>query len=301
MISQLDPSSESFLFNLARTTQRLNRAQSQITSGKRVGSVSDAPDQISALLQARSSFETTSQIKLDLSRVKTEVDSAESALASAVTMVDRARVSGLQAATGTATPESRATIADGLLSVLDQLMSVTRTNVEGRFVFSGDSDQAQPYTLDITLAAPVSAYLGSASTRKVLDPSGTAFQIARTAQQIFASPVASESVFGSITALRTALLANDSPGIAAALTNLRSAGDYLNSQHAFYGGVQTRIAAASELASKQEVRLKTQIGTIEDADIATAAVDLSEATFQHNAALAAKAKTPRTSLFDFLG
>lgn len=301
MMSQLDPSSESFLFDLSRTTQRLDRAQREITSGKRVSSVSDAPDQISALLQARSSLATNSQISLDLSRVKTEVDSAESAMAAAVTVVDRARVSGLQGATGTATDESRKTIADGLGDVLDQLIAITRTNVEGRFIFSGDSDQAEPYTLDLTQANPVSAYLGSASSRKVLDPSGNTFRVARTAQQIFNSPVASESIFGSISALRAALLANDQTGIATALGNLRSAGDYLNAQHAFYGSVQSQVASATELASKQEVRLKTQIGSIEDADIATSAVDLSEASFQHNAALAARAKTPRTSLFDFLG
>jgi Flagellin and related hook-associated proteins len=174
-MSQLDPSSESFLFDLSRTTQRLDRAQREITSGKRVSSVSDAPDQISALLQARSSLATNSQISLDLSRVKTEVDSAESAMAAAVTVVDRARVSGLQGATGTATDESRKTIADGLGDVLDQLIAITRTNVEGRFIFSGDSDQAEPYTLDLTQANPVSAYLGSASSRKVLDLRETLF------------------------------------------------------------------------------------------------------------------------------
>jgi flagellar hook-associated protein 3 FlgL len=301
MITQLDPSAESFLFDLARTTSRLNQAQKEITSGKRVSTVSDAPDEISALLQARATLDTTSQIHLDLSRVKSEVDSAESAIASAVALLGRARVSGLQGATGTATAANRQSIADDLGNILEQLVAGTRTNVEGRFVFSGDADQTPPYTIDINQTTPVSAYLGSAATRSVLHPSGAVFAVARTAQQIFDSPVASESVFGSITALRAALLTNDRPAIDTALQNVTSAAEYLNGQHAFYGRAQTNVSAAIDFAFKAEARLKTQISAIEDADIATAALTLSETRFQRDAALSARARAPRTSLFDFLG
>lgn len=300
MITFLDASSERFLLSLEGTKQRLDRAQRQLSSGKRINSVADEPDSVSALLRNRADLDMTTRIKTDMGRVKNEVDSAESAMSTAAGLVEHARVLTAQGATGTATPQARTEIAAELGDVLQQLVAITNTSVEGRYVFSGDSDQTTAYSIDLTQAVPVSVYQGTAATRQVLQPNGSLFSIAKNAQQIFDSAGAGENVFGAINAARLAMQNNDPAGIAAAAADIATADTYLNTQHAFYGGVQSQINSSIDQADKAEVRLKAQIGNLEDADMAQAALDLNDASIQQNAALQSRARLPRTSLFDFL-
>src|SRR4051794_1447879 len=102
MISGLDSSTDRFLTDLSATTRRVERAQQQVTSGKRITVASDDPDKISSLVEDRSELSAAQQAESGMSRVKTEVDTSEAALASAVKLLDRARVIATQGATGTA-------------------------------------------------------------------------------------------------------------------------------------------------------------------------------------------------------
>lgn len=300
MISGLDSSTDRFLNDLAATTRRIERVQQQITSGKRITAPSDDPDQISGLVEYHSELSMAEQAKTGLSRVKAEVDTSESALASAVTLVENARVIAARGTTGTATAEMRQSMADELTGILQQLVAIANTSVGGRFVFSGDNDQQPAYSIDITQAAPISAYAGADSTRQVLDATGSTFPTARTAQQIFDSSTPGESVFASINALRLALQADDSNAVAAATADVASAGSYLDTQQSFYGSVQNRVNAALDTASSTEVRLQSQISSLEDTDMVQAATELTQAELQRQTALAARGHIPRTSLFDFL-
>ncbi len=301
MINRLDSSSEQFLNALSGTQRRLNRAQLELTSGKRVNTVSDDPDQISSLLQARADLENSLQTKTDLGRVKTEVDTAESVMATAVSLVEHARVLAAQGATGTATPAARKNLADQLGDVLKQLVSISNTTVEGRNIFSGNSDQSAAYSIDLTQPVPTGTYLGTVATREVRHPNGSQFAVSKTAQEIFDSPNPGENIFTSINAIRVALESNDQAGINAALPNLDTASIFLNQQHAFYGSVQNQVTDGITYASKNQIRIEAKISSIEDADATAAALELNQSILQQNAALQSRGKLPRTSLFDYLG
>ena len=300
MISRLDSSSEQFLNALGGTQRKLNQAQLELTSGKRLNTISDDPDQISSLLQSRAELGNSVQTKSDLGRVKTEVDTAESVMATAVTLVEHARVLAAQGATGTSSAATRKNLADQLGDVMKQLVSVANTTVEGRSIFSGDSDQVAAYNIDLTQPVPTGTFLGTAATREIRHPNGTQFAVSKTAQEIFDSANPNENIFASINAIRVALQSNDQAAIDAALPNLDTAGLFLNQQHAFYGSVQSQVNDGITYADKDQIRLAAKISSIEDADATQAALELNRAILQQNAALQSRGKLPRTSLFDFL-
>lgn len=300
MISRLDSSSEQFLNALSGTQRKLNQAQLELTSGKRLNTISDDPDQISSLLQSRAELGNSVQTKGDLGRVKTEVDTAESVMATAVTLVEHARVLAAQGATGTSSAATRKNLADQLGDVMKQLVSVANTTVEGRSIFSGDSDQVAAYNIDLTQPVPTGTFLGTAATREIRHPNGTQFAVSKTAQEIFDSANPNENIFASINAIRVALQSNDQAAIDAALPNLDTAGVFLNQQHAFYGSVQSQVNDGITYADKDQIRLGAKISSIEDADATQAALELNRAILQQNAALQSRGKMPRTSLFDFL-
>ncbi len=301
MTTSLNPVNQQFVNNLNRVMERLNRDQLAMSSGVRMRQVSDDPDQVSPLLQARAALAASRQISTNLSNVKTEVDTAEQALENAVQLFDQVQTIAAQGATGTQTAEVRATLAVQLQSIEKQFVGIANTNIQGRFVFAGDSDQTAPYSYDATQANPVSAYQGSASTRAALDPNGGTFPVALTAQQIFDSDDPSTNVFGALNGLITALQSDDQTGLETAMNGLSKVAQYMNQQLSFYGNVQDQVATASDFAKTQQTGIQAQISGLEDTDVTSTILDLTQAQTQQQAALGAKAQVPRTTLFDFLG
>ena len=295
MISQLRPSDAVFLANTARLNKRIESASRQINSGKRLQTVSDDPDQIGTLFATRSQIGRLEQIGRNLTQVKTEVDTAEGALQAGVKLMDRAASLAAQGASSFAGGASRTVLANEIDSILDGMLGLTQATAQGRFIFAGDSDQTQPY------ASVTSGYAGSAATRAAIHPNGTTFAIAKSAEEIWSSADPERNVFQSLTAIRDALRANDDAAISAAQPKLRAATDHLNEQLAFYGTAQGRVAEATTLAQTETTRLRVQLSSIEDTDLLTASLELSTASRDYQAALQARAKSDRGSLFDYLG
>jgi flagellar hook-associated protein 3 FlgL len=300
MISSLDPAAQAFLTGVDQIQQRLNTAQAQLTTGLKINTVADDPSEIANLWQTRANLDQVQQINSNLGQVQTEVNTAESVLESAVTVVERAETLGAQGASGTVDAGTRQDLAGELGSVLQELVSTANTTVQGRYIFAGDSDQTAPYSIDLTQTDPVSAYQGSASTRIIQAPDGSTLQVALTAQQIFDSPNAQTNVFVSINSLRQALLNNDSAGISSALADVQSSDTYLNQQLAFYGTVQDRVTNSLDFSQNYQTQLQTQLSGIQDADETESITNLTQAQTQLQAALESRAQIPNKSLFDYL-
>lgn len=300
MISSLNPNTQQFLNDLNQISDSMQQAQNQVTTGLKVSQVSDQPDIISTLLSTRASLSTSQQISSNLGQIKTEVDSGEQALQSAVTLFDQVQTLGASGVTSTSTAATNATLAQQAGGVLQEMVGLADTNEGGRYIFAGDSDQQEPYTVDLTQTPPVSAYQGSAATRVAQHPDGSTFAVSLTAQTIFDSSDPTTNVFSAITNLQTALANNDTTAIEAANAGLSKIGDYLNQQLAFYGNVQDKVAQATDYASTQQTQLQTQIASLQDADLTSSILTLNQDQTQEQAALQSEARIPRTTLFDFL-
>jgi len=301
MISSLDPAHQSFLIGLGQIQQRLQTAQTELTTGLKINNVSDDPSQIASLWQTNSELDQVQQVDTNLGQVQTEVNTAESSLGSAVTLVERAQTLGAQGATDTSDVATRNELAGELGSILQELVATANTTVQGRYLFAGDTDQQAPYSIDLSQSSPISAYQGSASTRQIQSPDGTTFPVALTAQQIFDSPNAQDNVFTSINNLRQGLLNNDDTAINSAMSDVQTADTYLNQQLAFYGTVQDRVNNSLTFGQNYTVQLQTQLSGIQDANEAEAITNMTQAQTQLQAALQSEAQLPRTTLFDFLG
>ncbi len=129
MISSLDPSAQSFLTGLNQIQQRLQTAEQQLTTGLKINSVSDDPSQIANLWQTRSNLDQVQQINSNLGQVQTEVNTGESVLESAISLVESAQTLGAQGASDTSDANTRQNLAGQLGSVLQQLVSTANTTV----------------------------------------------------------------------------------------------------------------------------------------------------------------------------
>jgi flagellar hook-associated protein 3 FlgL len=215
--------------------------------------------------------------------------------------MDQIQSLAAQGESGTNTADTRSNIATQLGAALTNLVSLANTAAGGRYVFSGDSDQVKPYSIDLTQATPVSTYQGTPATRQVETPDGSQISVAMTAQQIFDGPTPETNVFGAVTALLTAMQNNDQAGIDAAMPQVSSAASYLNRQLASYGSIQNQVSNAIADGQQESVQLATQLNTIQGADLAQAIEQLNQANLQQQAVLGAQSQLSRKSLFDYLG
>jgi flagellar hook-associated protein 3 FlgL len=307
MLTNLDPEASLFVAQLNRLQQRIAQANSRVTSGKRITVASDAPDEISTLLQLRAGRQHNSQVKTNLAMAATEAGAADDALAASIRLMDTALSAAAQGSTSTLDATGRETLAEQAQAILQQMVGYSRTAVQGRYIFSGDEDGSPQYQYDATAANPVVQLASGGATREIEDPGGGSFRASKTAQDIFDSTdpatgtPAADNVFASLSGLILALQANDPAAVANVIPSLKAAAERLNSMEAFYGNVQARIQDAASFADQYDTKLQTQISAKEDADVPSAALELTQANTQMQAAFEMRAQRPKTSLFNYLG
>lgn len=323
MITNLNSANSLFLSNLNRIEQQIADANSRISSGKKISVASDAPDQVDSLLQLRADREHNTQIQSNLVLAQTDAQAADNALTGSISLLDRATTLATQAVTATQTAASRTSIAPEVQSLLEQMVSYSQTQVQGRYIFSGDQDSSSSYQLNLSnsTGSGVDQLTTAGSTRLIEDPAGGSFAASQTAQQIFGpttpsldadgNPVVDDNgnpvyvptqdnTFAALNGLRVALLANDTTGISNALNSIKQASTRLNAAQSFYGTVESRIQDATSFATSYDTQLQTEIAAKEDADIPGAALELTQANTQLQAALTMQGKMPTSTLFSYL-
>lgn len=306
MISNIDPANQIFLAGVDQIQQRITTANQQISSGLKVSVASDAPDEIGDLLQLRANQAQNSQMQENLNVELANAQTADSAIGSAIQLMDSATQIAASAVTTTATADTRNMLAQQIQALLSQMVDLSQTQVQGRYIFSGDNDQNPGYQLDLSAPNGVDQLSNAAATRQIQNPEGGSFPVSQTAQQIFDSQnsdgsAAPDNVFAALNSLRTALLNNDSAGISAAQNMIQQASTHLNDSQSFYGNVENQIQSATTYSVSYSTQLQTEIGNIEDADVTSAAQELTLANTQLQAAFEAEAKSPVSSLFSYLG
>lgn len=304
MISGLDPANEQFLASINALQERLNAAQSDLSSGLRVNKPSDAPQQLGDIFQARADLAHAQQVDQNLGIVKAQADAADSALQQAVQLLDQAATAGLQGAGDIQSPQY-ATLANQVQGLIAQMVSLSRTAVDGVYIFSGDQGGSPAYQVNTASPNGVDRLIQTQATAQVADPTGITFQVAKTAQDLFdkrdsSDNFAPENVFAALQNLQNALQSGNSTAISQAVDGIHTASAYMNQQLGFYGEAQNRIDSAITLAKKFEVQDQTTLSSLQDADVPAEALAMTQANTALDAAMSARAKRPTSSLFDYL-
>jgi flagellar hook-associated protein 3 FlgL len=304
-ISNLSPADQAFLAGVNTVEQQITAATQHITSGLKVSTAADDPAQIDDLLQLRADQQLDKQVASNLTMANSVASAADTAIGGAVQVVDTAIQIATQAAnslTGENTDSSLALQVQGLLS---QMVNYSQTQVQGQYIFSGDQPESPYYQLDLAAPQGVDQLLTAGATQQIQDPAGGSFAVSQTAQTIFGNQnadgtPAGDNVFAALNNLNNALQSSSIAGVKSALNNLQQASTRLNDMQSFYGVVEDRIQAATTYSSSRDTELETQVGSIQDADVTSDAMLLSQANTQLQAAFQAEAQIPKSTLFNYL-
>jgi len=302
----ISASNQKYLDSLQSTQLQLQQAQAQLSSGYRLQQASDDPSAISQIYGLQTQIAFNQQAQSNLGGAQSELSAADTALQSAVSAVQNAISLAAQGSSTTTTAKEQANLAIQVQGLQQTLVSLSQTQVNGTYIFSGDQSNEPSYKLDPTQPDGVQQLISATNTRVIQDVNGTSIATARTATQIFdaqdanGNPV-SGNVFAAINSLVTSLQNNNQAGISAANDALTAASQYLNGQLAFYGEAENRVSTATQLAQQFLVQEQSSLGQIQDANVPAAALELTQAQTQQQAALSVEAKIQQEpTLFSML-
>jgi flagellar hook-associated protein 3 FlgL len=306
MISGLSASNEQFLASLNILQNNLSQADEQLASGLSVNQASDAPQSIQDIFITRSELGQANQTAQNLTTIQGQVQTAAGAFQSAIQLLTQAVSLGTQGASTGTSVATQQTLATQIQAIQAQLVSISNTDVGGVYVFSGDASGSPAYQIDTSSPTGVDRLITpQQSTLQIAGPTGVTFQISMTAQDLFdqqdssGNPTANNA-FAALNNLVQALQGGNPATVSQAVDALKTASNYVNNQTGFYGAAENNVSSALDLAQKFQTQDQSQLSGLEDANTATLAVELTQASTAMDAAMSAQAHKPTSTLFDYL-
>jgi flagellar hook-associated protein 3 FlgL len=288
---------QNILSALDLTKQAQEQALAQLSSGRRVNTLSDDPSAAAAYVQNQTAFAAEDQFVRNISSVQGQLQASEGALNGAVNALTQAITLGTQGATGTLSDADRSTIAQQLQDIRDQLLSLANTSYQGNYLFAGTKVMTQPFVLDANVPSGV-RYDGNANANTVEISNGQTLSVQLPGSQIFSNPQG--DVFQALHDLTNAIASNNTTQAGALVTQLRQSLDQVTSQRALIGNGLSRLDSTESFLNQDKINLQTQENQLVGADMSVVATNLSNATIARNAVLAASAQIAKLSLLDYL-
>ncbi len=167
------------LANISGSAGRLAKAQEQLSSTKRINRASDDPQGSSLVLQMQERIGLTEAYQSATGSAQELLGMASATLNQVVELLQNAKDLAVQGSSDT-TGTVRNTLADQVNQLLEELLSESNTQVQGRYLFAGTQTSSAPFraTRDgagkITAVTPTRWALTAPSTCRL--PKGLSFR-----------------------------------------------------------------------------------------------------------------------------
>ncbi|MGD9366637.1 MAG: hypothetical protein PVH87_13140 [Desulfobacteraceae bacterium] len=269
---------------LFRQTEQMAKTQEQIVTGKRINRASDDPSGISSVLSYRKTISSLEQYNDNISNAKLHIDAIDNVLDMVTELLREAKEIAFDSA-----PDMRAQMAIDVAELRDQVLQMASYQIDGEYVFNGDSTNAAPYT-----SAPW-IYGMDTGTKEVTIGQNLTIDIIADGSAIFGPN--GNNVFNILDTLETALNADDAPTIKAQLDTALDRIETVRTENAV---VYKRLEATENHYSYFKVNVEEMLSNTEDADIAEAIVKFQVQQTSYESTLATSSMILQKSLVDFL-
>jgi flagellar hook-associated protein 3 FlgL len=281
---------------ISRTAEQLAQAQHQVASGRRISKPSDDPTSTSAAITDRAALGTLDAYTKTADTATSRLAVVDSALSDIINKIVAAQ-SAVSSARGSATNQSqRDAAATNLQAISDALLSDVNAQFHGAYVFGGTKATNAPYT---SAGGVVSSYQGNGTVMSVDVGPGRSVQVAFDGSSIVQGSDPT-NIFTVLSNLVTAARAGDSAGLAQGLDALGRALDRTTLAQTQVGSGLRALDDARARLSAQDLATSAQLAKTEDANMASAITQMSQADTAYRAALGAFSKIGTISLMDYL-
>ncbi|WP_017470758.1 flagellar hook-associated protein FlgL [Amphibacillus jilinensis] len=295
--------SNNMLKNIGSSYGSLSKYMNQLSTGKKITRPSDDPVVAMKGMGYRSQLSNIEQYERNLSEVHNWLNNTDDAMDETTQILHRINELTVQASNGTYDGDDRANIAKEVDQLIDQLIDVANTRVNGKFIFNGtdttgevdgDGNRVQPFIRNDDGTFEVSDNDGQVLIEV---SSGVKFQANSNPTNVF-----TEDFFVDLQELFSALDDENTPDedIAPFLNMIEGHTQTTLDERATIGGRMNRIDLIENRLANQNISAKSMMSDNEDIDLEEVIMNLVMQEAVHRASLSAGARVLQPSLLDFM-
>jgi flagellar hook-associated protein 3 FlgL len=293
--------------NLQLRQQQMSEAQERLTSGKRVLRASDDPAAAAHAERALAAIQRADADQRALETSRSAMQFAEAALGDAGELLQQARARVVEAGNGTYSDSERATLAEAIRGLRNDLLSVAnRTDGAGRYLFGGQGADSPP----LVDAIGGVTYVAAAGELYTASGESTPLTIDGRAAWLQApdplNPGATLSVFDVLDRVAGELATPGrdtlviAQGVRDGLGQIDAAAENLSRWRSRTGESLRRTDDIEERLAQGKLDAQRERSSSEDLDMVAAISDFQARQSGYDAALKSYSVVQRMSLFDYL-
>lgn len=274
---------------------RLAQTQSEVSSGLRIQQPSDAPEDISSLLQTKSDIATLTRQQAGADAALPGMQASDAALGNITQALQQARTLALQANNSTISADQRQVIAGQINTIQSQIVSLANTQVNDRYVFAGTKSDAAPFS-----AGPPVTYSGNDSPAQLSLAAGAEFAVSVTGPSLLNARGGTD-LFQNLSALESAVRSGDTKATAAGLAGLDDDMTNISRQQADIGAREQYVQMVRQQSDQNMTAAQARQSQLQNADMAGAILNEKTAENATQASLAMAGRVGQLSLLNYLG
>ncbi|HEX4608858.1 MAG TPA: flagellar hook-associated protein FlgL [Urbifossiella sp.] len=297
--------SDTVIRYMQQQTTQLAMYQNQVSSGQKIVAPSDDPANYPAFVQAQAASQRYDMYGQTISSATTDLNASAAALGTvndALTQAKTLAQEGINSTTDASGYSALATEVDGLVN---QVLGVANTQVNGKYVFGGTATDTQPFQMGTNASGTSTVtYQGSNAPAQVLIGQGQTVDTKYAGNQVFQQ--SGGDVFQALIGLRDTLRDTTLSGPAKAqaltqqLSNVDAARDAIGDTTAVQSSHLATLSVLQTQTSGQKLSADERVGDIGGTDYTQAIVKMNEQQTALQASMAVASKLLTPSLLSFI-
>ena len=286
--------------DLFRNAEQLLKAEERVATRKLINRPSDDPIGMAKVLDYRKIISSIDQYTSNIGTAKSRIEFTDTLLENLHDLLSQAKQIAVEHS-NELDPALRQTAAQQIEGIYDQIFAIANTKFDGNYLFAGHETDTQPFTKDLDDVI----YVGDSGKINIIVGEGAQVRINVTGNEVFTGVGVTNgtNVFDDLKALKDALEAVPfDPSAVSSLTDSLGKGvNQVESAAVRQSITYKRLETTENHWDKFKASIVDMLSKIEDADLASAIVELQAQETAYEVSLAAAAKMfDKKSLIDFL-
>ena len=294
------------LNQMVTTQNSLAQSQAQLSTGKKVVQVSDAPDEATAIQRLKSVIARQDSFEQAVKTTQNRLNAEETALDATANIMVRMKELTIQALNDTYGPKDREIIAVEMQGLQEDLLSYANTrDVNGAYLFSGSRVFTPPFAAN---AQGDIVYQGDETVTLVDVGDQRQIRLNRTGTEVFGrvtrdmpdGSTEGRSFFQSVQDLVDAVRTSDRGAMNRGLAEFDTLNQQVAISQAKVGSAMNVVSNQTAVLEETRLQLKTVLSEIEDLDYTEAVTEMQKRMMALEASQASFAQISRLNLFDYI-
>lgn len=277
--------------NLSSTSTTINELYIKASIGIEVAKASENPSAVGSILSCRSEIVKSERYVENCKNVQDNLTTSEIYLDSIEELMVRAKEIAITGAKDSLSAADKATLADEVSQLQQELLDLANTQVDGKYLFAGYADQTLPFS-----GSPVTYNGTSDHIMLEINPGSTVAKNI-TGDELFMSPV---NLFTTLEDLHTALTSGSSANVSATLTTLEDAAEQVRSQLSTLGNTSARMDDMISMHESALLVIESTLSSHQDVDLSQVLSEIAKMETALEATMQVTARISSLSLLDYL-